>query len=326
MIANPSYHGRDPNVPVRDLPPGTVATVGSLEYLAPIKRIAWGAVFAGVILAIGIQVLLNMLGTGIGASTIDPLRGNTPDADVLGMSAAVWWILSSLIALFVGGWTAARLAGIPRQVDGMLHGLLAWGLSTLVVFYFLGTVVGGLIGGTFNMISGGVAAVAPQVAEAVASEADLSWENIRQEARQLLRQTGNPDLQPEALEQRAEQVSGGAMSDQEIDSLLGRLIRQGEAVASEVDREEVVNVLMARTDMSREEATRTVDNWIRTYERATVEANQQARQMADTTADAVAKASIWGFLALLIGAAAAGCGGIIGTPRTPVVARTPIAP
>ncbi|MGH8470416.1 MAG: PhnA-like protein, partial [Gammaproteobacteria bacterium] len=157
MIANPSYHGRDPNVPVRDLPPGTVATVGSLEYLAPIKRIAWGAVFAGVILAIGIQVLLNMLGTGIGASTIDPLRGNTPDADVLGMSAAVWWILSSLIALFVGGWTAARLAGIPRQVDGMLHGLLAWGLSTLVVFYFLGTVVGGLIGGTFNMISGGVA-------------------------------------------------------------------------------------------------------------------------------------------------------------------------
>lgn len=116
------------------------------------------------------------------------------------------------------------------------------------------------------------------------------------------------------------------MSDQEIDPLLGRLIRQGQAVASEVDREEVVNVLMARTDMSREEATRTVDNWIRTYERATIEANQQARQMADTTADAVAKAAIWGFLALLIGAAAAGCGGIIGTPRTPFVARTPIAP
>ncbi|MGH8514165.1 MAG: hypothetical protein ACREV8_09550, partial [Gammaproteobacteria bacterium] len=108
--------------------------------------------------------------------------------------------------------------------------------------------------------------------------------------------------------------------------LLGRLIRQGQAVASEVDREEVVNVLMARTDMSREEVTRTVDNWIRTYERAAVEANQQAREVADTTADAVAKASIWGFLALLIGAAAAGCGGIIGTPRTPVVARTSIAP
>ncbi|MGH8603528.1 MAG: hypothetical protein ACREXR_12375 [Gammaproteobacteria bacterium] len=320
MIANPSYYRRDPNVPDSDLPLGTVTSVERLEYLAPIKRIAWGAVFAGVVLAIGIQVLLNMLGTGIGASTIDPLRGNTPDAEVLGISAAVWWILASLIALFVGGWTAARLAGMPRQVDGMLHGLLTWGLSTLVVFYCLGTIVGGLIGGTFNLISGGVAAVAPQVADAVASEADLSWENIRQEARQLLRQTGNPNLQPEALERRAQQAPGVAMSDQEIDSLLGRMIRQGEAVASEVDREEVVNVLMARTDMNREEATRIVDNWIKTFERARVEANQQARQVADTTADAVAKASIWGFLALLIGAAAAGCGGIIGTPRTPPIA------
>ncbi len=325
MIANPSKYGGDPNVQDRDLPPVTVTSVESMEYVAPIKRIAWGAVFAGVVLAIAIQVLLNMLGTGIGASTIDPLRGDTPNAEVLGISAAVWLILSSLIALFVGGWTAARLAGIPRQVDGMLHGLLAWSLSTLVVFYFLGTVVGGLVGGTFNLISGGVVAVAPEVADAVASEADLSWENIRQEARQLLRQTGNPDLQPEALEQRAEQASGTAMSDQEIDSLLGRLIRQGQAVASEVDREEVVNVLMARTNMSREDATRTVENWIRTYERAAVEAKQQARQVADTTADAVSKASIWGFLALLIGAAAAGCGGIIGAPRTPI-ARTPIAP
>lgn len=326
MINNPSYSGRDPNVPDRDLTPVTVTTVESTEYVAPIKRIAWGAVFAGVVLAIGIQVLLNMLGAGIGASTIDPLRGDTPNAEVLGISAALWWILSGLIALFIGGWTAARLAGIPRQVDGMLHGLLAWALSTLVVFYFVGTVVGGLIGGTFNLLSGGVAAVAPKVADAVASEADLSWESIKQEARQLLRQTGNPDLQPEALERRAEQASGAAMSDQEIDSLLGRLIRQGQAVASEVDREEVVNVLMARTDMSREEATRTVDNWIRTYERAAVEANQEAREVADTTADAVAKASIWGFLALLIGAAAAGCGGIIGTPRASVVARTSIAP
>lgn len=304
MISNP-YSGRDPNAPDRDLPPGTVTSVENLEYRAPINRIAWGAVFAGVVLAIGIQVLLNMLGTGIGASTIDPLRGDTPGAQVLGIWAAVWWILSSLIALFVGGWTAARLAGIQHQVDGMLHGFLAWGLSTLVVFYFLGTVVGSVIGGTFNLISGGVAAVAPQVADAVTSEADISWEKVKQEARKLL-------------------PSGG---DQEIDSLLGRLIRKGKAVASEVDREEVVKGLMARTGTSREEATRTVENWIKTYERATVEANQQARQAADTTAAAVAKASIWGFLALLIGAAAAGCGGVLGTPRTPqIVARTPISP
>ncbi|MFH0342238.1 MAG: hypothetical protein ACHBNF_08930 [Chromatiales bacterium] len=81
MIAKSSYYERDPNVPDRDLSPVTVTSVESMEYVAPTKRIAWGAVFAGVVLAIGIQVLLNMLGTGIGASTIDPLRGDTPNAE-----------------------------------------------------------------------------------------------------------------------------------------------------------------------------------------------------------------------------------------------------
>jgi hypothetical protein len=30
---------------------------------------------------------LNLLGTGMGASTIDPLKGETPDAEALGISA-----------------------------------------------------------------------------------------------------------------------------------------------------------------------------------------------------------------------------------------------
>lgn len=333
MIENPPY-GREPNVsPGPVLPRGTIATVESVEYVAPMTRIAWAAVFAGVVLAIGIQVLLSMLGTGIGASTIDPLKGGTPDAEALGISAAGWWILSSLIALFAGGWIAGRLAGIPRQVDGMIHGLLTWGLSTLLVLYFLGTAVGALVGGTFNFIGSGVAAVAPHVASAVGSEADIPWDNIKQEARDLLRQTGKPELRPEALEgraaeaQQAPQEAGraSAPSDQEFESLLDRLIHQGKAVASEVDREAVMNVLMARRGMSREEATRTVDNWVQTYERTTAQAARQTRQVADTTADAVAKASIWGFLALLIGAAAAACGGMFGTPRTPVAPRIPTA-
>ena len=51
---------------------------------------SWGAVAAGTVTALAIQVLLAMLGTGIGASTIDAVAGGeTPSATVLGGGAAV---------------------------------------------------------------------------------------------------------------------------------------------------------------------------------------------------------------------------------------------
>jgi len=43
--------------------------------------------------------------------------------------------------------------------------------------------------------------------------------------------------------------------------------------------------LLARTDMSPAEPERTVDKWIETYQRATAEAAQQTRQVADATAE-----------------------------------------
>jgi hypothetical protein len=207
-----------------------------------------------VILALGIQLLLNTLGTGIGASTIDPLGGETPGAESLGIAAGVWWMISSFIALFIGGWIAGRLAGIPRPADGMIHGFLTWGLSTLLLLYFLGTAVGAVLSGAVNLIGGGVAVVAPHVAGAareLLSEADISWTDIRKEARELLRQTGKPELRPEALEREGKEAAEGAaqnppMNDEEFEGLLERLVRRGKAVTSEVDRGAVINVLWWR--------------------------------------------------------------------------------
>jgi hypothetical protein len=323
-------YGSEPNVPLGTTsPPAT-----EVAYVESIKRISWAAIFAGVILALVIQLLLSMLGTGLGLSMVDPVEGETPSAEALSVSAGIWWILSGLIALFTAGWVAARLAGIPRQVDGMIHGVLTWSLSTLLLVFFIGTALGALIGGTLNLVGSGVSALAPNaanIAGQVLSETDVSWTDIKREAQGLLRQTGKPELQPEALEQQARgaaQASGQAAqkaakdpgsSDQEFESLLDRLIRPGKAVASEVDREAVINVLVARTDMSRDEAARTVDNWIRTYQQTRAKAAQQAREVADETAETLSKGSIWGFIALLIGAAAAAIGGILGAPRAPVV-------
>ena len=48
-----------------------------------INRVAWGAVFAGVVISLVTQLLLNLLGIGLGASTLDPGSGDNPAASTL---------------------------------------------------------------------------------------------------------------------------------------------------------------------------------------------------------------------------------------------------
>lgn len=291
----------------------------TVEYrLVPVRRLSWGAVFAGVVMALTMQLLLAMLGLGIGLSTIDPLQGETPTATELRSGAGIWWVVTGLIALLMGGWAAGRLANVPRRVDGMLHGVLTWGLATLLTFYLLTTAVGQLIGGALGVV-GSTASAVMQAAGAAAPSASnivpeqpgqqhLSWEVIRQEALSLLRQTG----------------ATAPQTTEEFRAALERLLRRGKGGTAEADRQSVVNALMAQTDMSREEATQTVRRWERMYqdqaiqtqgEQATAEGKQPAAQTAQSAAETMSTASFWTFVAMLLGAIAAAIGGAFGAPR-----------
>lgn len=310
---------------------------------AAVKRISWAAVFAGVVAALAVQLLLSILGIGIGASTIDPLVEQNPMSGI-GVGAGIWFVLSSLIALFAGGWVAGRLAGIPRNTDSMLHGVLTWSLTTLLLFYFLTTTVGSLIGGTFRVLGSGLsaaatgaAAAAPAVAGAAKEglqQSGIDVSDIRREVETLLRQTGKPELQPEAIRNQANQTkqvaqntAGQAASDPAnaegaLNQILERISRSGAATIDAADRDALVNVIMARTGKSRVEAEQTVASYEQTYQQARAkyeqtkaQAAQTAREAGDKTASAVSKAAIWAFIVLLISAAAAAIGGYLATPR-----------
>jgi hypothetical protein len=43
----------------------------------------------------------------------------------------VWALIAPLIALFVGGWVAARGSSIYTRGQGASHGLVMWGLTTV---------------------------------------------------------------------------------------------------------------------------------------------------------------------------------------------------
>lgn len=320
-------------------------TQDSKEYLpAAVKRISWAAIFAGIVIVLVLQITLSLFGIGIGASTIDPLEGETPTASSFSIGAAIWWVVVSIIALFAGGWVAGRLAGMPQETDGLLHGFITWGAATLVAVYILTSAAGSILTGTFGVMGDalaatgqGMAGLAPNVKEFATQQlkgTDIPWEEIKKEAQLLLQQTGKQKLQPQALEGKTKQASENMkesvresaanpqQADEELLPLLERIMRKGNTVISEIDKEAITNVLVARTDMSRQEAQRTVEGWVNTYEKATTkynelkgQAKQQAIEAADATAETVSQASIWTFIALIFGASAAGIGGMLGAPK-----------
>ena len=111
-----------------------------------ISRISWGAVLAGALTSITVLILLNLLGLGIGLTAIDPMTDAQP-LEGVGIGTIIYWVLSSLAALFVGGMVAGRTSGLPASTDGGLHGFLAWGIHLLLGIFFVTSFVGSILGG-----------------------------------------------------------------------------------------------------------------------------------------------------------------------------------
>ncbi|MBC6613186.1 hypothetical protein H8B15_19850 [Hymenobacter sp. BT507] len=315
--------------------------------LAASKRISWGAIFAGALVAIVLQLALSLLGLGIGLGTIDPLTEQNPMAGI-STGAAIWWLVTTLGSLYLGATVASRLAGIPRRTDGLLHGLLTWSVVTLFTFYLLTTAVGRIIGGVTGVagralsgVGSGIAAVAPGAGDAIKSELkeqgiDLS--DVKNQARLLLRQTGKAELAPENIERQARAAGNQAqneagqaaanpqMAGDSFDDVIDNLTSKADNIGNAADRDAAVNVVMKRTGKSRAESEQIVDNWIATakqaqakYAQLKVQAEQKAREAGDAAAEGLSKAALLAALGLGLGAAVSAFGGRQATPPEEVV-------
>ena len=54
-----------------------------------------GKILAGIVVALTAQLLLNLLGVGIGLATVDPSAASNPDPKTFSIGAGVWWAVSS---------------------------------------------------------------------------------------------------------------------------------------------------------------------------------------------------------------------------------------
>ena len=280
--------------PIDDPRPGKTAT-----------RLSWGAIFAGVVLAVAVQLVLGILGTGIGLTMVDPVEGTTPGATGFGIGAGLYWLVTTIVALGAGGYAAARVAGVHERFDALVHGLVVWGVTLILTLYLLTSAVGGIIGGAFRTVGAVAGAAGSSVSAAapkVASLANVDESDVRNEASAYLSDAPNDPA-----------LMTSEQAQKEIAKQLPALARGGTEGRQAESR--IVDIVAAQRKISRPEAqaqvTRAKQQFVQTKQKTIA----TAKSATDAAAGAAAGTSFVLVLALLVGAAAAGVGATAATRR-----------
>ncbi|HET7679346.1 MAG TPA: hypothetical protein VFK79_04325 [Xanthobacteraceae bacterium] len=129
---------------------------------------SWSAIAAGTLTSLIIQVMLTMLGLGVGLIATDvPTAANAPIT--VSTAAVLWFIASGIFSAFVGGAVAGALSPYASDRARSSHALATWALASLIVV------------GVTLLTAGGGASVAGQLAgPAVNATARLeNMQNVR---------------------------------------------------------------------------------------------------------------------------------------------------
>lgn len=306
----------------------TATTVPSL-----LKRISWGAIFAGTAVALGILVLMGLLGAAIGIGAIDPGEEANPLAG-MGTGTIIWWIISSLVALFVGGRVAGQLAGFPSRTTAMLHGLTVWALVTFLTTWLAASAFSMVANTATNAVATAAQGVAAAAGAVAPEDVDLSGANIsdataeelarqaKQQAVALAQQAGLTQADAEEAEdvlqstaQDIVRTPGDLGAD--VDNMIDELFRGEGAVVSPADRDRLVQELSNELGVTPAEAERTVDAWVNEAESAAGDVTDAVETGIGDAADTLS-AVAWGAFFTSLAALLAGIfGAASGAPKEP---------
>ena len=276
-----------------------------------LNRVSWAAVLAGVVAMLVTQLILNMLGIGVGAATLDPGTGDNPSVRSVSIGAGIWYALSGIIASFVGGYAAGRLCGRPKESTAGWHGLTAWALTTLVIFYLLTSTLGSVAGGLYSGLSSAVGGLG--------RTATTTAQTTMGAAAPALSQAADPFG---AIERQVREATGGndpaALRDTAISAVRAALT--GDQARAQQARDQAAQTLARAANIPVEEARNRVQQYEQQYRQAAEQARQQAVEAGRTAARTASRAALWGSIALILGALAAWFGGRAGAVHPTITA------
>jgi hypothetical protein len=290
-----------------------VSTVSATDDVRTImlNEISWGAVFAGAIIGLVVQLILNMVGIGVGLSTVDAVAGGSPSVSSLSIGAGLWWVISGIVAAAIGGYLAGRLSGKPSHSTTAYHGLISWAVSMLVVVYVLSTAASGLVGGALS----GVTSVLGGAGKTIGS----SVQTAVQTTAPTLNNMNDPMSR---IEGQIRSASGGqdpaALRDAAASSMKAAL--SGDPTEQSAANDNAAEALAKAQGIPADQAKAQVLQYQQQYKDTLAKTKEQAKQAADATAKAVSRGALFGALALVLGALAAFFAGQAGAVTPTVTA------
>lgn len=116
----------------------------------------WTAVFVGALTALAAALILGLIGTAIGAVTLQ--AGSAWDS--VTRRDVVAAVVASFFAFAAGGWVAGKIAGARYAEPAMLHAAVSWLVALPLMVAMMGAGAGNAFGGWY----GGLVSVAGRMA------------------------------------------------------------------------------------------------------------------------------------------------------------------
>jgi hypothetical protein len=303
------------------------------------RRVSWGAIFAGFFVTMVTQLTLTLLGAAIGIASLEPFR-EPHSGQKVAIASGIWLLVSGLISIWIGACVAGRLCGGPQRADGLIHGIVAWSVSTCATLALLATAVGTAIGGTAALLGGALELGSLTKNEAATTSLQEQVQSLFPQSGSTLAPTGRGEQgaqkppneqgaqQQQPTEQGAQQQQppaglGGqqpsgkltelAQKDPQLSGALSEMQKKGGAAQATEERDKVVTMLTSKYNMDQQQAANAVQQWDQESQQRGQPTEQKVQQAATAASRGLESGALWGFIALILGLIFAAWGGWAGT-------------
>ncbi|MFW5708825.1 MAG: hypothetical protein ACOCX5_01260 [Chloroflexota bacterium] len=257
------------------------------------RRVSWGAILAGVVVALLAQLVFDMLGATLGVAAL-----GEPE-DLFGpeftSAVVVWLAATALLSYFAAGWVTGRLAGTDDYLGAMLQATVAMGIATFISLFLLISTIGATFRGVTTVVAEGLSLVGTsveEVSDSVASAVvlqDETLDTIRTEAEELL--ADDASLTSLRI----------ALDDYLLDDEPGDDLRQA-----------AIDALAAQTELTEAEAAAQIDEWEQEFQQTVNQLETEVDAVTEDIADALAATTGVIFMILVVNIFAAAAGGFVG--------------
>jgi hypothetical protein len=262
------------------------------------SAVSWAAILAGAVIASAVTIILFILGSGIGLSSVSPWQSSGASASTVSKGAVIWLIIVQWVSALFGGYIAGRMrtkwVGIHSDeafFRDTAHGLAAWAAATLLTAAVAAYAVTGAAGTAARAVGGAASTLAQSATQAGATAATSDTGSLYLD--RLFR-----TAQPNANDTAAMRAEAGRIITLSLTS----------GQTSDDDRSYLVQAIAARAGISPEDAQKRLDAGIA----AAKSTADKARETAEEARKASAKLAFYTFFSMLIGAFIASAAGSLG--------------